>query len=84
MTKNELRRINKAAREVDESYKWPVNGRFNATERAIRRLRRIGYTSTLNADEYALALDEEIDRIVNGALRRIRKHCSAHKPRRKP
>ena len=70
MTKNELRRINKAARAVDESHKWPVNGRFNVTERAIRRLRRIGYTSMHSADEYALALGAEIADIVNASITR--------------
>jgi thiamine kinase-like enzyme len=32
--------INKHFRYQDESHKWPIQGMFNATERAIRRLRR--------------------------------------------
>lgn len=33
--------INKAFRAVDESHKFPVCGKFNVTERAIRNLRKL-------------------------------------------
>ncbi len=59
--------IRKLFKAQDESHLWPINGRFNATERAIRRLQvqeshghDFGYGL-----EYALALDAEISQIVN-------------------
>jgi len=63
-----LRQINKYARRFDESHKWPVSGRFNVTERAIRRLRHQRQLGAVIPDgglEYAEALDNEIGRIVN-------------------
>jgi uncharacterized protein (DUF1015 family) len=65
-----IRHINKLFRSIDESHKWPVSGRFNATERAIRRMRKLrreygpGYT----VEEYAYALRDEIARIVNAEV----------------
>lgn len=62
--------INRSFRAADESHLWPVNNRFNATERAIRNVQRFmcdgGYD--LAGLEYALAVDAELSRIVNGAL----------------
>ena len=59
--------INRAFRAADESHLWPINGRFDATERAIRAVRRYmresGYD--LAGLEYALAVDGELSRIVN-------------------
>ena len=69
MTRQEQIRVNNAARAKDESYKSPVRGRFNATERAIRRLRRVGYTEMHTAEEYALALANEISNIINDCYR---------------
>lgn len=62
-----VRKINKYFRLHDESNKYPICGRFNATERAIRRLRRNGTTGSLyyGGLEYYLALDREISLIVN-------------------
>ena len=34
-----IREINRHFRNEDESDKWPICGRFNITERAIRKLR---------------------------------------------
>lgn len=61
------RDINKVFRAADESHLWPINRRFNATERAIRRLRRRCRKGLcLNGGyEYALALDAEISSVVN-------------------
>ena len=61
------RDINKAFREVDESHLWPICGRFNATERAIRRLRKYQREGLeINSGlEYCLALENEISKIVN-------------------
>jgi len=60
--------INSAFRRQDESHLFPIRGRFNATERAIRRLRRLARDGLVLEPglEYALALDAEISAIVNG------------------
>lgn len=59
--------INRAFRRADESHLYPINGGFDVTERAIRRVRRFmregGYN--LEGIEYALALDSELSTIVN-------------------
>lgn len=61
-----IRQINALFRAQDESHLFPVNNRFNATERAIRRLQRLRRECPIAPGvEYALALDEEISRIVN-------------------
>lgn len=63
MSKREIRRI---FREHDESAKWPVCGRFNVTERAIRRVARMEREGgRLSSVEYAYALDRTISAIVN-------------------
>lgn len=36
------RQINAHFRSIDDSHLWPICNRFDATERAIRRLRRTG------------------------------------------
>lgn len=61
-----IRAINKAFRGQDESGKWPISGRFNVTERAIRRLRREGYDGY--GLDYALSLAGVMGEIVNGAV----------------
>lgn len=62
--------INRAFRAADESHLWPINGRFDATERAIRAVQRFmrewGYE--LTGIEYAYVLEAELSRIVNGAI----------------
>lgn len=59
--------INYQFRRQDESHLYPVSGRFNATERAIRRVRKHMSDCGMSCVglEYALALDAEIERIVN-------------------
>ena len=52
----------------DTSTLWPICGRFNATERAIRRLQRTAEYTYTDGLEYTLALDSEISRIVNGEV----------------
>lgn len=62
-----IRRINKLFRDYDDSDLWPINGKFNATDRAIRKLqkkRREGLCLNIGI-EYALALEREIGHIVN-------------------
>jgi len=60
--------INRLFRRQDESHLWPINGRFDATERAIRRVRRLARDGACIEPglEYALALDAELSAIVNG------------------
>lgn len=62
--------INRAFREADQSHLWPINNRFNATERAIRSVQRFMRESgeDMTGLEYALALDEELSRIVNAEV----------------
>ena len=62
-----IRQINQLFRQYDESHLWPVCGRFNATERAIRRLRRnvLPHIGPTGGIEYAHMLDQEISAIVN-------------------
>ncbi len=62
-----IRQINRLFRQHDESHLWPIKNRFNATERAIRRLRRnvLPHMGPTGGIEYARMLDFEISRIVN-------------------
>lgn len=60
------RQINKMFRLQDDSSLWPINGRFNVTERAIRKARWFeSQTDIMGPLEYALFLEEEMSRIVN-------------------
>ena len=70
VTDMSIRQVNKLFRQNDESSLWPVNGRFNATERAIRRLRRnvLPHTGPTGGSEYAQMLDNEISEIVNAQV----------------
>lgn len=71
MTKLEMiengskRVINSYFRANDESHKWPICNKFNATERAIRRLK---WQYPHGGLEYFLALESEISSIVNAAV----------------
>ena len=64
-----IRQINAWFRKHDESRLWPVCGRFNVTERAIRRLRRQRREGmcVYPGLEYYLSLEREISEIVNAA-----------------
>ena len=60
------REVNLYFREQDESHLWPINGRFNATERAIRKARQ--YRRDTGSGywlEYIYLLDSLIEEIVN-------------------
>ena len=61
----EIQRINAAFRHIDDSKKWPINGRFNATERAINRLKRVRRSVPMYGLEYCYALEAMISKIVN-------------------
>lgn len=64
-----VRQINAYFRKHDDSHLWPVCGRFNATERAIRRIRRYRRDGmeVCSGLEYYLTLEREISEIVNAA-----------------
>lgn len=59
--------INKLYMAQDESKKWPICGKFNATKRAIRRVSKQTRESgcAVYGLEYCYALDNEISKIVN-------------------
>ena len=59
--------INRLYQKQDESHLWPISGKFNATTRAINRIRKAeqqgaNFTEGL---EYCYAIDHEISEIVN-------------------
>lgn len=59
--------INRLFRLQDDSHLWPINSRFNVTDRAIRNAQKfsneVGYY--IVGLEYAYLLEQEISRIVN-------------------
>ena len=59
--------INKIFRKYDDSNLWPIKGRFNATDRAIRRAQKFNRETgrDMAGLEYCLFLESEISRIVN-------------------
>ena len=61
--------INRMYREQDESNLWPISGRFNAIDRAIRRTRDFERESgvPLCGLEYCYTLESALSEIVNGA-----------------
>ena len=62
-----IREINRYFRNEDESDKSPICGKFNVTERAIRRIRKQRREGMIINEglEYYLALEAEISDIVN-------------------
>ncbi len=65
-TKNR-KAIDKLYHAQDESHLWPINNRFNATQRAINRTRKFMRDGEydLAGLEYALAIDTALSEIVN-------------------
>jgi len=61
------RAVNQHFRAQDESHLYPISGRFNATERAIRKVRREFAECGMRCEgfEYALAIDCALDRIIS-------------------
>jgi len=59
--------INQLFRSQDDSDKWPIRGRFNVTERAIRHARLFEKDCGFGLDplEYALFLENDMSSIVN-------------------
>jgi hypothetical protein len=69
MTKEELTRINNEYRAKDQSHLWPVNGKFNATERAIKHVRQANqYGGDVGELQYRMQLDAALSSIVNGEM----------------
>lgn len=74
LTGEEIAAISRDRRDVnrlflaqDDSNLWPVSGRFNATKRAINRIRRLEREG-LELDDllaYALTIEQIISDIVN-------------------
>ena len=60
-----IRAINALYRNQDESHLYPINGAFDSTERAIRRVRKWQRDSgvTQLGLEYAYTLDSELSNI---------------------
>ena len=64
-----IRAINRMYRAQDESNLWPINNRFNVTERAIRQVRKLsGEIGGLYGLEYCYALEAAMSHIVNSAV----------------
>lgn len=61
------RKLNWQMRLVDQSYMYPIRGRFNATDRAIRRAQLFARENGVwdNAGSYVNFVDQEIGIIVN-------------------
>lgn len=63
-----IKAINKLFREQDESHLFPIRGRFNATDRAIRKARVFQRDSgAVYGLEYAYLVDGIISDIVNNS-----------------
>lgn len=62
-----IKAINSLYREQDESDLWPIRGKFNVTERAIKRARKFRQevTGPLYGLEYCLLLEGIMNEIVN-------------------
>ena len=67
---NWKKQIDREFLKQDESHLWPVRGKFNATKRAIGRIKRAEKDGLCIESplEYALTLDAEISSIVNGII----------------
>lgn len=60
--------INCMFRAQDDSNKWPISGKFNVTERAIRHARKFERDSDVMSPlEYALFLEQDMSTIVNNS-----------------
>ena len=69
--KNQTRRsVNKMLRAKDDSHLWPINGAFNATNRAIARIVRQEKLGLVidDIESYKAAIEHEIAQIVNNHI----------------
>ena len=61
--------INRLFHKHDQSELYPINSRFNATERAIRRINKLERCNgAMSPLEYIYAIDTEISTIINGEI----------------
>jgi len=61
-----IRAINKLYRQQDESHLWPISGRFNVTERTIRKARAFQRDAgAVYGIEYCYLLENIMSNIVN-------------------
>jgi spore germination protein YaaH len=61
-----IKAINKIFRVQDESHLYPINRRFNVTERAIRKARKLQKNNgAVYGLEYCYLLDTLISEIIN-------------------
>lgn len=70
LTRSNQIKINRIFRKNDESHLWPISGKFNATEKAIKSMREL-VAQGLDFDcnlSYILAVEREISRIVNSQV----------------
>lgn len=64
-----IKEINRLFRAQDESHLFPINNRFNATERAIRKAREFQrHSGAVYGLEYALLLEDMLSDIVNNSF----------------
>lgn len=56
--------LNRIYRKHDESHLWPIRGKFNVTERAIRQVRALE-REIGPVDDYCAELESAMSRIVN-------------------
>lgn len=62
-----LRKLNRLLRQRDDSSLWPICGRFNATDRAIRWYSRRYFAANgpCSAYEYVLGVEAKVSEYVN-------------------
>ena len=61
-----IRQLNTEFRKQDESHLAPINNKFNVTERAIRRIRKLAQEcGPICGSEYVAEMENEISQIVN-------------------
>lgn len=64
ISRQDLQKVNREFRLSDESEKWPIRNKFNVTERAIRKARKL-MKDLESVMEYEMLLDQLISEIVN-------------------
>ena len=62
-----IRAVNREFRAKDESHLWPINGRFNVTERVIKRIQHLQRLGLIidDIESYRALLDSLISLVVN-------------------
>lgn len=61
-----IRQLNAEFRKQDESHLYPIHNKFDVTERAIRRVRKMAQScGPFYGSEYVAVMEDEITNIVN-------------------